>query len=189
MNLSLIWQVLYWGWVASEIYIAVATRTKSSAGNDRDRGSQLLLWIVILAALTAGEWIRYSVPPNLFGGANWLKLAGIALLVIALTIRWSAILTLGRAFSANVAIKDAQKLCRAGLYRFVRHPSYLGLLLVFFAVGVHSRNWISFCIEVVPTTAAMLYRIQIEEAVLREAFGKEYIEYSGSTKRLIPGIY
>jgi protein-S-isoprenylcysteine O-methyltransferase Ste14 len=38
-------------------------------------------------------------------------------------------------------------------------------------------------------TAAVLYRIHVEEKALRGAFGAEYDEYSKTTKRLIPGVY
>jgi protein-S-isoprenylcysteine O-methyltransferase Ste14 len=71
----------------------------------------------------------------------------------------------------------------------VRHPSYLALLLVFLAVGLHSRNWISLAVVLVPTTAALLYRIHVAEAALAEAFGEEYVAYSKVTKRLVPGVY
>ena len=189
MSLSVIWQALYWGWFASEVYIAVATHTKGTGGSVRDRGSQLILWVVIVAAITACEWIRHVYPQNMFGGASWLKSAGLIVLVAGLTVRWTAIRTLGKAFSANVAIKESQKICKAGLYRFFRHPSYLGLLLIFLAIGLHSRNWTSFAVVLVPTTAAMLYRIHIEEQALRDAFGEEYVHYARGTKRLIPGVY
>jgi protein-S-isoprenylcysteine O-methyltransferase Ste14 len=125
----------------------------------------------------------------MFGGIHALKTAGLLILIFALIIRWSAIYTLGKSFSSNVAILDSQKLNRSGLYRFVRHPSYLGLILVFLAVGIHSRNWLSLAIAVVPTTTAVLYRIHVEESALTRAFGKEYIDYSKVTKRLIPGLY
>jgi protein-S-isoprenylcysteine O-methyltransferase Ste14 len=41
----------------------------------------------------------------------------------------------------------------------------------------------------IPTTAALIYRIHIEEAALRDAFGDEYLLYSRSAKRLVPGVY
>lgn len=40
-----------------------------------------------------------------------------------------------------------------------------------------------------PVLFAALRRIQVEEEALRHAFGKEYVEYSDETKRLLPGIY
>jgi protein-S-isoprenylcysteine O-methyltransferase Ste14 len=135
------------------------------------------------------ERMRRIMPANMFGGAAWLKTASVVVLVAALAIRWTAVFTLGRSFSANVAIRESQKMMRSGLYRVVRHPSYLGLLMVFVAIGIHSRNWISFVVAVVPTTAALIYRIQVEEQALQEAFGEEYAQYSQVTKRLVPGVY
>jgi protein-S-isoprenylcysteine O-methyltransferase Ste14 len=189
MTLSLIWEALYWGWFASEIIIGVATRTKRSSGKVHDRGSLLLLWSVIVISLTACQWISEIGCKNMFGGGHWLKVAAVIVMVIGLAIRWTAIITLGRSFSSNVAILDSQKIMRTGVFGLVRHPSYLGLLLVFLAVGLHSRSWAAFALAVVPTTAVLLYRIRVEEAALRAAFGEEYLAYSRETKRLIPGVY
>lgn len=186
---AILWTAFYWAWVASEVLIAVATRTGISGGKIRDRGSQLILWIVIVISVTACEWLRRIMPANMFGGAAWLKTASVVVLVAALAMRWTAVFTLGRSFSANVAIRESQKMMRSGLYRMVRHPSYLGLLMVFVAIAIHSRNWISFVVAVVPTTAALIYRIQVEEQALQEAFGEEYAQYSQVTKRLVPGVY
>ncbi len=125
----------------------------------------------------------------MFGATHWLKVAAMVILVTGLAIRWTAILSLGKAFSANVAIRDSQTVYRSGLYRLVRHPSYSGLLLVFAAIALHERNWLAASVVMVPTTAALLYRIHVEEAALHEAFGAQYESYSSTTKRLIPGIY
>jgi protein-S-isoprenylcysteine O-methyltransferase Ste14 len=100
-----------------------------------------------------------------------------------------AIFTLGRSFSANVAIHATQTVHKTGLFRFVRHPSYSGLVIIFAAVGLHTRNWMGLAIILIPTAIALLYRIHVEEAVLTQAFGQEYLDYSRCTKRLIPGIY
>ena len=189
MSVTLIWEVFYWAWVASEIYIAVGIRTKRGAGSLRDRGTQIILWFVIVAALTICGWIQAVFAPNMFRGGGWLKQAAAVLLILGLVVRWTAILSLGRAFSANVAIKDSQRIYREGLYRFLRHPSYLGMLLIFLAAGLHSRNWAGLAAAVVPTTVAVIYRMHVEEIALREAFGEEYTAYSKVTSRLVPGLY
>lgn len=186
---STLWTFLYWGWVASEVAILLVTRTRRSTGNVKDRGSLLLLWLTIAASITAAEWLRYTVSAGQLPPASWLWAASVILLATGLLIRWTAVITLGRSFSANVAIHGSQTVHQTGLFHFVRHPSYLGLLLIFLAIGVHSRNWISLLLIVVPTTAALLYRIHVEEHALREAFGAEYESYSQKTSRLIPGIY
>jgi len=189
MTVPLLWQILYWTWVASEVIIAIATRTKRSSGKTHDRGSLILLWVTIFTSITIATWLSETTPPNMFGGVHALKTVGLLILIIALAIRWTAIFTLGKSFSSNVAILDSQKLYRSGLYRFVRHPSYLGLLLALLAVALHSRNWLSFVIILFPCIAAVLYRIHVEECALHQAFGDEYLDYSSTTSRLIPGLY
>jgi protein-S-isoprenylcysteine O-methyltransferase Ste14 len=189
MSVSLLWQILLYSWTASEIYIAIATRTRRGGGKRLDRGSMAILWITIVASITAAEWIARQSTPNMFGGTRWLKIAAIVVLIAGVVIRWTAILSLGNAFSANVAIRENQTIYQSGLYRFVRHPSYSGLWLVFLAIAIHERNWLAAAVVIAPTTAAVLYRIHVEEAALHQAFGAKYAAYSNVTKRLIPGIY
>jgi len=189
VNLFSFWRILIWGWLASEIVIGVATRTNRSSGNVRDRGTLAILWTVILASITACEWIGGRSTPNVFGGAHSLKPLSDGLMIVGLAVRWTAILTLGKAFSSNVAIQKSQTIQSSGLYGIVRHPYYLGMLIIFFAIGVHSRNWLGLAVVMVPTTGALLYRIHVEEIALRDAFCAEYADYSKSTKRLVPGIY
>jgi len=55
--------------------------------------------------------------------------------------------------------------------------------------GRGSRNWMSFAVVLLPTTAALLYRIHVEEAALNQALGDEYAAYSRVTKRLVPGVF
>ena len=186
---STVWQILYWGWVLGEIWVLVATRTRGGGGEVRDRGSLRILWLVIIASVTAAIWYGETHTPTMFGGASWVRTVSVIVMMVALAIRWTAIVTLGKSFSANVAIHATQKVCKTGIFSVVRHPSYSGLMLVFVAIGIHTRNWIGFALAVVPTFAAMAYRIHVEEIALREAFGEEYVEYSRTTKRLVPGIY
>ena len=186
---SAFWQILYWGWVLGEIWVLVATKTRSGGGEVRDRGSLRVLWLVIIASVTAAIWYGLTHEPTMFGGASWVKTLALVVLAVALVIRWTAIVTLGKSFSANVAIHATQKVYKRGIFAVVRHPSYTGLMLVFVAIGIHTRNWVAFAFAVVPTVAAIAYRIHVEESALREAFGEEYTEYSRTTKRLVPGVY
>jgi protein-S-isoprenylcysteine O-methyltransferase Ste14 len=194
MSLSIFWQIFYFSWFASEIYIAIATRTRRGTGNVRDRGTMLLLWVVIFTAIFCGSWIGEAQGPNvppgpIVFGAPWMKFASLLVLIFGLGLRWIAVLSLGKSFSSNVAIHAKQRVHKTGLYRWMRHPSYTGLLLCILAIGLHTRNWISLLVIFIAPTVALLYRIHIEEIALREHFGQEYIDYSRQTSRLIPGIY
>jgi protein-S-isoprenylcysteine O-methyltransferase Ste14 len=189
MTTSLLWQIFYWLWVATEVSVALITRTRRSSGEVRDQGSMLVLWVVIFLSITAGFSIAAATHPTIFGGAHWVYTASLVVMIVGLTIRWVSIFSLGRSFSVNVAIHATQTLHKTGLFRIVRHPSYSGLLLIFFALGLRTRNWLALAVMMIPTLAALLYRIHVEEAALSDAFGEQYLEYSRQTKRLIPGIY
>jgi protein-S-isoprenylcysteine O-methyltransferase Ste14 len=188
-KLELLWKILTDAWVLGEIIIALVTYTRPSQGKVQDRGTQVLLWIVIFGSFWIGGSLHGRFPFDMPGRHRVLLPLAIALIAFGLVIRATAIFTLGRAFSANVAVRASQTLQRTGLYRFVRHPSYLGLEIIILAAGLHSRTWVCLAVEFIPPTLALLYRIHVEEIALRQAFGAGYDEYSRTTKRLIPGIY
>jgi protein-S-isoprenylcysteine O-methyltransferase Ste14 len=189
MSIARLFAVLFWAWTSSEVLLQLVTRTSRSSGEVKDRGSLLLLLPVIFGSIWVSIWYGDTHARTMLGGAHWLRTAAIVLLAAGLAIRWTAIFTLGRSFSTNVAIHPTQTAHKTGLFRWVRHPSYTGMLLIFTAIGVNERNWVSLAIMLAFPTTALLYRIHVEERALREAFGEDYVKYSRVTKRLLPGIY
>jgi protein-S-isoprenylcysteine O-methyltransferase Ste14 len=181
-----VWSVFFYGWIVFEVFIATYKRTDEAAGSVQDRGTQALLWVVIFTSITACEFMRHILAPNM---VHAFATAGFIVLLAGIAVRCIAIITLGKAFSANVAIKSTQTIQRTGIYSVLRHPSYSGLLLIFLAIGLHSRNWLALAVAFLPSTAVLLYRIRIEEAVLSSTFGPEYAAYCRVTKRLVPGVY
>jgi protein-S-isoprenylcysteine O-methyltransferase Ste14 len=189
MTIHIIWKTLYWAWILTEVLVLVVTRTRRGGGEVQDRGSLVVLWVVIFGAMFAGSWAGAVYQPTAFHAGHWFATVCLGLLALGLAIRWTAIYTLGKAFSANVAIHSTQTLNQSGLFRWIRHPSYTGMLLIFLAMGLATRNWLGLAIIVLLPMAALLYRIHVEEAALTGAFGAEYVAYSQRVKRLIPGIY
>lgn len=189
MNLDFSFQTLTTIWAAGELLLIIFTQTGRGDGKIQDRGSQVILVIAIIGSLKIDEWMHRLLPIDMPGSHRWLLPAAVGILLLGMVVRGVAIATLGREFSTNVATHAEQKLQRSGLYRLVRHPSYVGLELIFLAFALHSRTWACFAVILVPPTLAVLYRIHVEEAALRSAFGADYEDYSRSTKRLIPGIY
>jgi protein-S-isoprenylcysteine O-methyltransferase len=171
----------------SEIAVALVTRGSRTAKVD-DRGSMRLLWLVItpcvVLAIAVSGYRAASLPLS----ATIQELTATSLLLGGLVLRWTAILTLGRFFTANIAVHEGQPVITAGPYRYVRHPSYTGLLLAFLGLGVFFGNWVSVVVLFVPITFAVIHRIRLEEAVLVSALGPAYSAYCARTKRLIPGV-
>jgi protein-S-isoprenylcysteine O-methyltransferase Ste14 len=189
MTIRWMWMALYWAWILSEVLVLLVTRTRRGGGEVKDRGSLVVLWVVIFGAMFAGSWMGAVYEPARFHAGHWLAYVCVGLLAVGLAVRWTAIYTLGRAFSANVAIRETQRLNQTGLFRVMRHPSYTGMLLIFVAMGLNTRSWLGFGMIVALPMVALLYRIHVEEAALTGAFGAEYVEYSQKVKRLIPGVY
>ena len=189
MSISKLFFVIFWVWTSSEVLLQVVTRTSRRSGKVKDRGSLPLLLLAIFGSIYAATWYGDTHAHTMLGGALWLKTVALLLMVTGLAIRWAAILTLGISFSTNVAIHTTQTLRKTGLFKWARHPSYAGMLLIFTAIGVNERNWVSLAILLVVPTAALLYRIHVEEMALAEAFGEDYRDYSRVTSRLVPWIY
>jgi protein-S-isoprenylcysteine O-methyltransferase Ste14 len=189
MNLEFFFNALTNVWFVWEILIAVHTQTRQGEGKIQDRGTQIILWLVFVGSLKINDWMHSFFPVDMPGSYSWLRPVALGILILGLGVRVLAIVTLGSAFSTNVATRAGQRLQRHGLYSIVRHPSYLGLELILLAFALHARTWACFAVVVVPPTLAVLYRIHVEETALRLAFGADYEDYSRSTKRLIPGVY
>jgi protein-S-isoprenylcysteine O-methyltransferase len=174
--------------IVSEFALMLAKRSKSRAIG-KDRATLPLLWLVIAASIWAGFYLRAAFPQGQLPHRLTVYLVGLVLFLVGLVIRWVAIIYLGRFFTVNVAIADDHQLITTGPYRFVRHPSYTGTLLIFFAFGLCMLNIFSLVAVFLPIAAAFLWRMHVEEEALREAFGERYRHYAGRTRKLIPLLY
>ena len=174
-------------WVVFEIYLAVARRAKSAP--EHDRNSKRLMWTVIAVSIAGGAFLAFSGYGFLKCCVKALSISGIFFIILGQIIRGIAILTLKRYFTTNVAILEGHKIIKTGIYKYIRHPAYLGDIVSFLGLALAFSSWISFLLIFIPVTAIFIYRIKIEEQVLIEAFGHEYLEYSRKTARLIPLIY
>lgn len=173
---------------ASEVALSVARRARDTESSSNDRGSLRLLWIVVVASVGLGVAFSNYAPLQIHASHRLVQIVALTLFVAGLTLRWTSVMVLGRYFTVNVTALKDHRVVDSGPYRYVRHPSYSGLLLAFLGLGLFFNNWLSLIIVVVPVTIALLYRIRIEEAALGAAMGAEYTAYCARTKRLVPGI-
>ena len=76
-----------------------------------------------------------------------------------------------------------------GPYKWIRHPSYAGLLLILAGLGLARGNWLSVAACLVLPLPALAWRIHVEEAELSRVLGDVYRGYQTTTARLIPGLW
>jgi protein-S-isoprenylcysteine O-methyltransferase Ste14 len=92
---------------------------------------------------------------------------------------------LGRHFSRTL---DNRRLMREGPYKWIRHPRYLSLLVNRFSFALILASPLGWLIAFL--WAVLIFRrIRLEETHLRSVFRDEFVDYSGRTARLVPGLF
>jgi protein-S-isoprenylcysteine O-methyltransferase Ste14 len=150
----------------------------------RDNGSYLLIAVLGALAVFVGIGLRFY---GLGVAAGTLQYVGLVLALAGFILREWAVIRLGRYFSRTVEIEAGHRLVTDGPYRWFRHPAYTGMLLIYTGLVLALGTWLGALIALALVLAATLYRIQIEEKVLIDAFGEEYRDFMCRTWRLIPG--
>jgi protein-S-isoprenylcysteine O-methyltransferase Ste14 len=165
----------------------LTARTASRAGR-QDAGSLPLAmmgqFVGIAAAFVIAFRVRFG---TLAYPQRWFWI-GIAAMAGGSLLRQHCFRMLGASFSTAVVVVPEQKIIERGAYRWVRHPSYTGGLLMYAGMGLALGNWISVAVLQVLVLAGYLYRITVEERALLETVGQPYREYMSRTKRFIPGV-
>lgn len=169
--------------------LAVFSRGNLSSGEREDRKNRWVLGAFALIGLMLGYAPALSDRLDLFvvgGGAT--RWAGVLLYAAGGALRIAPVFALGDRFSGLVAIQPHHELVTNGLYRRIRNPSYLGLLISTLGWALAFRSIIGVLLTallVVPLVA----RMHAEEELLGERFGQAYAAYRARTWRLIPWVY
>jgi len=152
------------------------------------RKAQFVLVIAIRLAfiavlVVAGFDHRFGwsqVPTVLAIAAQVLLMAG--LLIVFQVLRENSYA------STVVMVEEGQKVVSTGLYRVVRHPMYMGALLMQLATPVAMGSWWAM-LAIVPFVPIALWRLLDEEKCLSAGL-PGYKEYMERTRyHLIPGIW
>jgi protein-S-isoprenylcysteine O-methyltransferase Ste14 len=156
---------------------------QSDEGTTRAIGrafGQSLFALAVAPLLNRWRLGRLTVP-----GMAW---GGIAAMVAGLTVRVWAVRVLGAFYTRILRTSSTQSLVEEGPYRLVRHPGYLGVLLLWLGAGLASANLLVAGLITVSMGRAYSRRIRSEEAMLTDTFGEDYVAYTRRTRRLIPWV-
>lgn len=121
--------------------------------------------------------------------ASPLAWGGIAAMAAGLGIRIWAARALGAFYTRTLRTSARQHIVAAGPYRRVRHPGYLGSLLLWLGAGMAGANWLAVVAIALSMGRAYRLRILAEEAMLSDARPEEYAKYAARTWRLVPFLY
>jgi protein-S-isoprenylcysteine O-methyltransferase Ste14 len=175
--------------VLSEYVMRFRTRLHRK-GKRVERWSLLVVVAAVVAGVLGGLELADWHVASIGGAARWpLFVVGLTLMATGIFVRQWAIFVLGRFFTVDVRVHPNQTVVESGPYRWVRHPSYSGLVVFFVGVGLAVSNWASLIVLALVPTVGLLVRIRSEERALIAGLGEEYRRYAATHRRLFPGIW
>jgi protein-S-isoprenylcysteine O-methyltransferase Ste14 len=137
-----------------------------------------LIWIVT-PLLAFADYPLYPLP----------FFTGIFCLLLGLWLFHRSHVDLGTNWSITLEVREKHQLITHGLYRSIRHPMYLALLIYSLGQGLVLPNWLVGPSYGIAMILIFAFRVRREERMMLEEFGKEYEAYMAKSKRLIPGVW
>jgi protein-S-isoprenylcysteine O-methyltransferase Ste14 len=168
---------------------AMFTSGNISSGRREDTSNRWVFLPVLVLGLVLG-WLPAYTDRRDIGTVDGdvVRYLGVAIFIVGIVLRLAPVFVLGHRFSGLVAIQQGHELVTGGLYRVIRHPSYLGLLLGLFGWALVFRSAIGVLVSLL-LIPPLVARMNSEEALLESEFGQQYADYRRRTWRLLPFLY
>jgi len=160
-----------------------------SSGVREDRSNRWVIVAFSVIGLLQGWLPAYTDRRDFWTlDGDTTRWIGVLLFTLGGALRIWPVYVLGRRFSGLVAIQSGHTLVTDGVYRFIRHPSYLGLIVNAVGWSLAFRSGAGLLLTAI-LLPPLLARMRAEEALLLSHFGDAYRSYAARTSRLIPGLY
>jgi len=189
MNTKLILIVMFS--VLYGLFEIFMSRRNQGSRKISERGDKGSIWLLVVS-ISLGYWLSFIAASTRTGRIyhwNTFFVIGSLLVFTGLIIRVISILKLRQQFTYRVTKIEDHQLIETGIYKTIRHPGYLGQLIIFSGTAVCLSNWLSILLMLIPVLFGYLNRINVEERFMAEQLGQKYLDYRKRTKRLIPFVY
>jgi protein-S-isoprenylcysteine O-methyltransferase Ste14 len=168
---------------------AMFTSGNITSGRREDTSNRWILVPFFIIGLLLGWLPAYTDRREIWTiDGEIARYLGLAMLAVGCWLRLAPVFVLGRRFSGLVAIQEGHELVTDGLYRVVRHPSYLGLMVMMFGWSLVFRSAIGVLVTLL-FLPLLVARMNSEERLLESEFGERYASYRRRTWRLVPFVY
>ena len=184
-NFIIILIAIWLCWVSTEFYIGVTRPFQ---------GMEPKLPLLMISRMFWGFFVIYSWVDLRYHWStaefsSWFLALLLASCFAGLLIRIWAVIHLGKSFSYDVKKPESRKFITTGPYRFIRHPAYLGILILGSLPGLILGSIPGFIGMLLTALVPVIIRAKAEDELSEAEFGEDYIKYKQSTFGLIPFIY
>jgi protein-S-isoprenylcysteine O-methyltransferase Ste14 len=170
--------------IGGGFFLALGSNKDTTSRSDRSLLGFAPGGFLILLGMPLEYLFLQEVLPR-FQAIQWL---GLITILLGMSLRIWTRRSLKEAYQGNLQVQPGQHLVTTGPYRWIRHPGYFAFALQALGLAMGFSSLLAL-LGLVFLAFALRYRIRIEEQMMIQAFGKEYVEYASQTHRMIPGIW
>jgi methyltransferase len=167
-----------------ELALSRAHRREALAAGGFEVGEHHYRWMAIMHVAFFGACAaEVLVLERPFPG--WLGYVALALVVLAQTLRYSAVRALGKRWNVRIVVWPGAKPVTSGPYRFVRHPNYVAVAVEIACIPLVHGAWLTASVFSMLDAAILAVRIREEE----QALGPAYAVAFRGRPRMVPRFF
>ena len=153
-----------------------------------DLRGEVLFRVIFFSGILMLPLARALAPEAILNGAGVFVL-GTVIGWLGLLLRWWSFATLGKSFTTVLKTSPDQVIVERGPYRVLPHPSYTGLLALFFGGGLMLGNWAGTAASFLLILVGLVYRLRREERDMIDSLGDVYLGFAADRARLVPFVW
>ena len=176
-------RVIYWLKTADRANVAKPKHTEYKTSQKIKDYILYLLWALLGLQLLGLS--LFPFPYTMAGQCVGLVMASIG---VVISVMGRHELGVNWAHGGEYQVKNNQELVTTGIYRYIRHPIYLGVMLAYGGGQIVAGSYLSIVFLILFTYSSIV-QAQKEEKLLLHHFGQKYEDYMQKTKILIPFLY
>jgi methyltransferase len=141
-------------------------RAQKARGGIEPREDVYNIMRIVYPAAFLAMLCEAAARPTTSTGSTAIVALGVAVFAAAKMVKWAAILTLGPSWTFRVIVVPGDALVASGLYRYVRHPNYVGVIGELVGAALLTRAVVTGPIAVIVFAMLLRKRIGVEERAL-----------------------